>query len=402
MNILLVSFEFPPANATGGIGSYMYHLALLLARQGHSITIFSAAPSLYDLQVVNSDSYTNYLIPAKNNDEFRKAVVPVFDAFIQNKPVQVMESPEVGACALHIKQKYPGIPLIVKMHTPGVLITHVSNTYLPVIKKARFVLGALSRGRIDLGYWSFSDKNRHCNEEYKICMMADALLSPSRALKKWTASYWKIPADKIAVVPNPFSINDELFSLQVEGRPKVISFIGKLSILKGMRALTEALPGILRSHADCTIYIVGRDETENGRSMMDYMKSRLHHFSDRLIFTGKLDNAELKKIYGISRICVFPSLWENYPTVVLEAMAAGAAVAASNSGGIPELITDKKTGRLFHPLQPKQITRVINRLLDDEDECEALATNARKSLKDKMNNKDYLSSLLNCYTQYAK
>jgi hypothetical protein len=64
----------------------------------------------------------------------------------------VIESPEVGACALYIKETYPSIPLVIKMHTPGVLITKISNTYQSVFTKLRYIAGAFLRGRFDLGF----------------------------------------------------------------------------------------------------------------------------------------------------------------------------------------------------------------------------------------------------------
>ena len=400
MHVALVSYEFPPANAIGGIGAYMHHLSVILTKAGHRVTVFSADPNANYPYVIGKANCFNWLVPATDNKAFREAVLPVFEEFLETNKVDVIESPEVGACALLIKEKFPHMPLVVKMHTPGVLITKVNNTYVSLASKLRFVAGALVRGKIDAGYWANHDKNRDTDAEYKICMIADALLSPSVALKKWAVRFWGIPAIKIKVIPNPFSVDDELFQLPFENRPAVISFIGKLSILKGMKAFTKAIPHILKKNKGYKILLVGRDEVESGQSMQAYMEDHLKGWLSDIVFTGSLDKEELKAIYASSRVCVVPSLWENYPTVVMEAMAAGAAVAASRVGGIPELITNNITGMLFDAMKPAQIAAAVNQLLADEEKRLAMAATARRALQQRMNDSEYEQALLQVYTQY--
>jgi glycosyltransferase involved in cell wall biosynthesis len=89
----------------------------------------------------------------------------------------------------------------------------------------------------------------------------------------------------------------------------------------------------------------------------------------------------VKILLGRSRVCVVPSLWENYPNVILEAMAAGVAVAASNRGGIPELITNSTNGYLFNPLMPSEIVRAINKLLSSDEERFQITAAARYWLR---------------------
>lgn len=400
LNIALITYEFPPYSATGGIGSYMAHLSKLLTQKDHKVFIFSANPLAFDIEKIITDNCLHYLIPAKSNEEFRNVLPEVFKEFIGENKVDVIESPEVGACALEVKKMFPQIPLIVKMHTPGVLITKISQTYHPIFQKLRFVLGAVRRGKIDLGYWSKSDKKRLQNPEYEICKIADVLLSPSVALKKWAGSYWGLPAEKIKIVPNPYSIEDDLFLLPIENRPKIISFVGKLSILKGMIAFTKAIPAILSKNEGYKIVIVGRDEMENGESMKSFMEKSLSKFTDRIVYTGALTKQELKKNYAQSRVCIVPSLWENYPNVILEAMAAGSAVAASYKGGIPEIIKDGETGILFNPLKPRDIAEKVNDLIADDEMRFRIASKARVVLKDRTTNSNEVENILSVYEQF--
>lgn len=386
MHILLVSYEFPPAMATGGIGSYMYHLARLLHSKGHQVSVISASCEDND-QIIDRVFCMNYLVSSSAPTNFRTKALHIFERHLKADAIDLMESPEVGACALDIHLKYPQIPLVVKMHTPGVLITKISNTYQPLFTKLRYVAGALLRGKIDFGYWSKYDKNKNSNLEYTICKHADLILSPSLALKKWATSYWQIPEKKIKLLVNPFTTNDELFEFPIEGREKIICFIGKLTVLKGMITFTPALKKILQANPLYKAVIIGRDEPVSQKvpSMKKWMVEQLGSVIDRVRFTGALEGADVKKELRNSSIVVIPSLWENYPTVVLEAMAAGCAVAASNKGGIPEIIQHEQNGLLFNPENTKSIVATVQKLITNTVKQQQLAFAGRQSVKDSSN-----------------
>jgi glycosyltransferase involved in cell wall biosynthesis len=402
MNILLVTFEFPPYTPAGGIGTYMLHLSKLLLGQGERVIVFSALPGAEAIKEVHGNNYSHFYVPAIDNLEFQDKALRLFETFIENNQVDVIESPEVGACAIEIKRKYPHIPLVVKLHAPGVLITKISRYHQPLTAKLRFVLGAFLRGRIDWGYWSSKDKNKLQDKEYQICAMADLITSPSYALKRWVADFWDLPERKIKVVPNPFYPEDALFALPIRKHTKQICFIGKLSILKGMVNLTAAIPRILDANPDYRIVLVGRDEVENGYSMKAYMEQKLSAYKDRVLFTGPLSADDVKNGYASSDLCLVPSLWENHPTVVLEGMASGTTVVASNCGGIPEIITEGINGILFDPRKPRSIAKKVNALLADKNRRLALADNARKTLLARLKEGAVNQEVINTYRTVAK
>lgn len=382
MHILLVSYEFPPLMATGGIGSYMNHLAHLLNGRGHKVSVISATSEKYE-QIVDRGFCMNYLIPSCNAESFRFQALDLFDRYFKPSEIDLIESPEVGASALEIILKYPQIPLLVKMHTPGVLITKISNTYVPLINKLRFVAGALLRGRLDLGYWSRYDRNKNKNPEYIICTKASLILSPSSALKKWATTYWKLPEEKIQVLPNPFNAEEELFQFPTDERNKTICFVGKLTILKGMFTFAPALKKILQANPSYNAVIIGRDEpiSESCPSMKAWMVEHFGTVANRIRFTGPLSSNNVKTELGKCAIVVIPSLWENYPTVVLEAMAVGCAVAASKRGGIPEIIDNYKTGILFNPLKIDSIVASVQYLIDHSQKRIEMTFAGREMIK---------------------
>jgi glycosyltransferase involved in cell wall biosynthesis len=89
------------------------------------------------------------------------------------------------------------------------------------------------------------------------------------------------------------------------------------------------------------------------------------------------DRERIRAAMASATLLALPSLEENLPMVILEAMAAGLPVAASHVGGIPDLITDRSTGILFNPGCPASICGAIRHLLDQPAEREQMAKAAR-------------------------
>ena len=81
---------------------------------------------------------------------------------------------------------------------------------------------------------------------------------------------------------------------------------------------------------------------------------------------------------GGAGMLVLPSLEDNCPMVVLEAMAAGVPIVASNVGGVPELIEDGVNGLLCDPRDPESMRSAVHRLLDDRHLGIRLSTEARE------------------------
>ena len=90
---------------------------------------------------------------------------------------------------------------------------------------------------------------------------------------------------------------------------------------------------------------------------------------------------ELLKQYRTAALCVVPSLWDNSPNTVYEAMAAGRAVVASRVGGIPELVADGETGLLTPPGDAGALADAITALLLDPDRRQAMGEAGRRRIR---------------------
>jgi glycosyltransferase involved in cell wall biosynthesis len=404
MTVLLISYEFPPYTDTGGIATYSLNTVSLWIKHGINVIVFSANPRSDQLRLDLSNGYPHYIIPASNEVAFRKLATELFSQLKDKYNFSFIECPETGAAALDIKEIYPDIPLLVRLHSPGVLISKISKTYDPLYDKLKFIFASLLKGQFNLGFWSTHDKKKDVNLEYKICCKAEKLFSPSLALKNWICKYWDLPHSKIEVVPNPFSSTNRYLEITHSKKKKLICFVGKLSILKGVNSMARALEIILERNRDYKVKIVGRNDldlTKNEKSI-NSIYNKIKKFGNRVEFTGVLEKDELFRVYEEAAISIVPSLWENYPSVILESMSSLSCLVASNVGGIPEIISDKQDGLLFSPKSYRQLAKKIQSIIDNEELKECLIQSARNKITDIITSDMHEKSIIDSYRSFHK
>lgn len=165
-----------------------------------------------------------------------------------------------------------------------------------------------------------------------------------------------------------------------QGNKKVILFVGRLAEKKGVTYLIEAMKQV-----DAILVIAGSGPLEFD------LKEQAKELCDKVKFIGAKTHDELKEVYASSDIFVAPSVTakdgdkEGFGLVILEAMASGLPVVASNSGGIPDLITNGVEGFLVSEKAPLEIADKINKLLNDGELYDKMAISA----KSKAQNYDY-------------
>lgn len=365
MNIAYISYEYPPDTGYGGIGTYVKHAAKVMFDRGHDVSVFCGTAS-NDYQF-NDSGVDVYRIQCNSVKNFRKCVVNHFLEIFRKIGFHVIESAEIGGDAYDIKKAYPDLPLVVKLHTPGVLITRIMNSSVAKHRKLRYVLGGLKRGRVDLGYWSKHDRNQFNDIDYLITQAADLITSPSTALIKWAESFWGIPHNKMVHLPNPYLSHKEYISNKRRKDELIICFVGKLNVLKGIKNLTLALKKILHRYSYVRVVFVGPDQSSHieGMTMKQYIMAELSIWSSQIEFKGVVSLVSVQEVFASSDIAVIPSLWENFPYVCLEAMNAGLPVIGGNIGGIPDILGDNEYGLLVNPKRPQSIERALIKLIEN-------------------------------------
>ena len=94
---------------------------------------------------------------------------------------------------------------------------------------------------------------------------------------------------------------------------------------------------------------------------------------------------------------MLPTYFEGQPVSVLEAMAYSCAVVASDTGGIPQMIEDGRTGILIEPKNTKSLAEGLSKVLEDADLCRRLGENAYKKVKAEFSIEKNMDKLLEIY-----
>ena len=372
MRIALISYEFAGTANGGGIGTYARGTAAMMAARGHEVEVFTSAPAdslaLPPGVVVHAASV--------EWESFPSAVASLFSRRHIARPFDVVEGPDFGAQAMEVARSFPDLPLVVKLHTPTFLIDEIGHSYLSRVRKARFALGSLRRGRLPTPYWRYDPAG---DPERQHALAASEITAPSLAILELVRCRWNLEAKRLVHIPNVFDSPADLLTLPLATKTGRITYLGRLEARKGVIELAQAMRLVL-SHAPATKFrLVGRSlpHPATGENLSAYMQRELGPFAQAVEFVGGLPHSEVARALGDTDICVFPSIWENFPYVCLEAMAAGRGVIASSGGGMAEIIDDGRTGRLVEPRDPRGLADAMLEMLADPADRIAMAKMAR-------------------------
>jgi glycosyltransferase involved in cell wall biosynthesis len=224
--------------------------------------------------------------------------------------------------------------------------------------------------------------------------MADVVASPSAAMLEIMAVRWNLNRENLMTIPS-YVPPARLLAMPVETDTKVVSYFGRLETRKGVGELAAAIPLVLAEFPGATFRFVGRISMspDGRRDYKTYIQDIVGRWRDRVEFTGFLPVEKMLDHYGMTDICVFPSRWENFPNVCLEAMAAGRGVVGSSAGGIPEMLDGGRVGLLVRPDSPAEIAAAILKLLKNPSERMCLGALARQRVLAEYNN-DKIGALL--------
>lgn len=391
MRIAYISHEFPPDTGKGGIGTYASQVAKVMAEHGNDTHVFAGSPHREGAEY--SNGYYVHRVLCENGNDFKEKVVKVFAMQNAVASFDLMESPEINGNAWEIKKKFPGIPLVVRLHAPDHLVESLKKTYIPFKAKLRYVLGAVRRLKFDLGYWRPYDKST--DNDYRFIQLADHITAPSNAMKNWVVQNWQIGPSKIAVIPNIFSPSPDLLNIPVIEKTKYqrIVFFGRLNVLKGLVNATKAIKKILPKYPGWQFRVIGDDGPgpNNNGSMRNWMKDQLSEVGDRVEFMDGMAYEDLPSAITDCEIVLLPSLFESFSYTCAEAMAAGKAVIGSNNAGMADLIENEISGLLVNPYSHSAIEAALDKLIVDNKFRYRLSMQARKDILIKQNAKDTVS-----------
>jgi glycosyltransferase involved in cell wall biosynthesis len=124
---------------------------------------------------------------------------------------------------------------------------------------------------------------------------------------------------------------------------------------------------------------------------------QLRGLQEKVVFLGYIDRRKLIEIYQNATIHVVPSHYEGLPTVLLEAMACGLPIVATDIGGNNEVISSGVNGFLVPPKHPEEMAAVILRLLKDAALREKIGRAARKTIEENYTWDKITDRIVECY-----
>ena len=145
-------------------------------------------------------------------------------------------------------------------------------------------------------------------------------------------------------------------------RAPYIFYLGNFKPHKNVQALLRAfaiLPGDLKRR--CQLVLGGRFDHWQGQ--LGLLAHELS-IAERTLFIGQVEEEDMPALYSGAEVFVFPSLYEGFGLLPLEAMACGTAVVSSNRTSLPEVVG--AAGRLIEPLDTQEMSAAIGQVLEDE------------------------------------
>lgn len=336
MNIVIVGPLPPPF---GGMAMQSRQLATLLAKQGHDITFVPVNPA-YKPEFVGRLPVVRALF------RFWPYLFSLWGT-IKNKDVVHVMANSGKAFFLFV---WPAVYIAKCLKVP-VVINYRGGNAKPFFEQS----------------WS---KVKNCFAQSR------SLVVPSGFLKQVFASYGQ-PAE---IIPNIIDLNRFEFvepSIADIEEP-VLAVTRNLEKIYDIGTAIKAFQIIQRSYPKARLIVAGSGEEE---SHLKQLTSTLQ-LDQSVQFVGKLDRAEVIELYAKADVMLNPSVVDNMPNSILEALSSGVLVVSSNVGGIPFMVTHQQEAILVQPENPEAMAEAVIQLLDNPAEAKRLAVNGLQRIRD--------------------
>jgi glycosyltransferase involved in cell wall biosynthesis len=188
----------------------------------------------------------------------------------------------------------------------------------------------------------------------------------SEAVKEFSRAGGRLPADKLCVIPNGVDVQRfsvappcPLERLGVSPGKRIMTCVGRLDRQKGVAWLLLLMPGVLARATEHDLVFVGEGPL---REHLTQLAAKLK-IADRVHFVGY--RRDVPEILAASDVLLLASEWEGMPNVVLEAMAAGKPVVATDAEGVSELLGPGASDQMVSPRRPEIFAARLLEILEN-------------------------------------
>jgi glycosyltransferase involved in cell wall biosynthesis len=402
MRILLVGNHW--TSGPGGAETVLVLSADLLRAAGHEVVPFAAA----EVQTLATPVRDRLPPPAGRSARtgFGQAWAGTWSLRSYRALVEVID--EVRPHVAHVHHVFEWLTVSVldalrRRRVPTVMTLH---DYKPVCPNYRLFTEGTPCTRCLTGRYQEVVRHR-CLEGSRwrsVAAAADAYVSRARGLYSRVDHFVSpsaflrdrvvdggLPADRVSVLPNPV-----VAAPSPRGRPTgppVVVYASRLVAEKGVDCLLDAS----RSFAAGTrLRMIG-----SGR-MASQVRARVAAERLPVDVQGPLPPTDVAEHLREAAVAVLPALWwENCPMAILEAAALGVPVVASDVGGIPELVTNGRTGLLVPPGDPDALAGAVNRLVDHPESAARMGREAWARVRGRHDPQQHVAALLALYGQLS-
>ena len=198
------------------------------------------------------------------------------------------------------------------------------------------------------------------------------------AITSYTRDAVKDLSKQFWVIPNAVDVlflevgKNRIFKISEEySSSPIVLVVANISRLKNQNEFIRALDPLVDNKEFQVRFFGACSDSEYSREFHKMISER--HWCH---YGGMIGREELREEFKLASMLALPTLEDNCPMVVLEAMAAGVPVMASKVGGVPDLIDGSSTGLFCDPQDPESFSIGVQRLLEDRDFAHQMAFTA--------------------------
>jgi glycogen synthase len=387
MRVLMLSWEYPP-HSVGGLGKHVTELVPALDDQGIEIHLITP-------RMRGGDHFSQ-----EDQETFIYRIEPPQLNWSDFFTVAWQTNLKLQEAAYELQGRVGKFDLI---HTHDWLVAFAGGALkqlyrIPLIS----TIHATERGR-GQGHLPGDLSRAINNVEWWLTFESWRTICCSDYMKGEVRQYFETPLDKIDVIPNGvrpdrFDKYNQVDLSEFRFRfaaptEKIVFYVGRIVEEKGVRTLIQAAPEVLRQFSNVKFVLAGSGpQLEDFRHMVADMG-----LSDCFYFTGFISDEDRDKLYKVADVAVFPSLYEPFGIVALEAMAAKLPVVVAETGGLVEVVDNHETGITVQPNNPASLAWGITHTLAHPDWSAARVQNAYKTAVELFNWKSIAQQTIETY-----
>ena len=182
--------------------------------------------------------------------------------------------------------------------------------------------------------------------------------------------------------------------LGIDENQEVLVNIGRQDYQKGQRYLLEAMAMLISTRPRLVLLVAGRSGEVSAE--LERLRDRLG-LKERVCFLGHRE--DVPEILAAADLFVFPSFYEGLPGAVIEAMALGLPIVASDIDPVRETVEEGRNALLVKPGSPSELASAIERLLEDRLTAQAFGRRGREIFDERFTLEQSMPRLLAFYRQ---